>query len=314
MELSNQTSSPCQDVYQFTISERRRRTVNRPIRFRDGADWTDETVTSSISSSNECQSLLDRTNSVEPNDIRSLCRLSNNRRRGSLCSTCGLFLHLTCVRLGKAESNAVRSWMCQRCLSRVSVTTSKPAEHPAATQPSSDAQLLMLSEKLKTTKIPLKIHKWAQITAAAALADTMERGLVGDDQSWERFTSFATVALSTSSSLNPQSRQSLTTVMETNIGQFANRLTSTMDDLAVLPKDTSRPSSCATGFKNMANSKLLVGHLTAAVRIIASDGNVITPTTEIVTALRLKHPPSPLDLRPPTTERYLKRCLFLREK
>ena len=29
---------------------------------------------------------------------------------------------------------------------------------------------------------------------------------------------------------------------------------------------------------------------------------MITPTVEVVTALRLKHPPSPLDLRPPPTE------------
>ena len=53
----------------------------------------------------------------------------------------------------------------------------------------------------------------------------------------------------------------------------------------------------------MVNSKLLVGDVTAVIRIIASDDSVITPTVEVVTALRLKHPPSPLDLRPPPTER-----------
>ena len=42
--------------------------------------------------------------------------------------------------------------------------------------------------------------------------------------------------------------------------------------------------------------------MTAAVRIIASDDSVITSTAEVVTALRLKHPPSPLDLHPPPTE------------
>ena len=52
----------------------------------------------------------------------------------------------------------------------------------------------------------------------------------------------------------------------------------------------------------MVNSKLLVGDVTAAVRIIASDDSVITPTSEVVTALRLNHPPAPLDLRPPPTE------------
>ena len=53
---------------------------------------------------------------------------------------------------------------------------------------------------------------------------------------------------------------------------------------------------------NICSSKFLVGDVTAAVRIIASDDSVITPTSEVVTALRLKHPPSPHDLRPPPTE------------
>ena len=112
MELSNVTGSPCQDVFQFTISGHRRRTVNRPIRFYDGVDSSDVTATSSVSTSNVCQSLFDRTNSVETNDICSLCKVSNNRKRGRPCSSCGLFFHLTCVRLGKAESNALRSWFC----------------------------------------------------------------------------------------------------------------------------------------------------------------------------------------------------------
>ena len=142
MELSNLTSSPYQDVFQFTISRHRRNTVNRPIGFRHGADWTDATVTSSVLTSNECQSLFDRTNSVETNDICSMCNASNNRKRRRLCSSCGLFLHLTCVRLEKAESNAFRSWFCQRCLSSVSVTTYKPTEHPTSTQHSVNAQFL----------------------------------------------------------------------------------------------------------------------------------------------------------------------------
>ena len=109
MELSNLTGSPCQDVFQCTISGHRRRTVNRSIRFRDCVDSSDVASTSSVSTSNACQSFFDRTNSVETNDICSLCKVSNNRKRGRLCYSCGLFFHLTCVRLGKAESNALRS-------------------------------------------------------------------------------------------------------------------------------------------------------------------------------------------------------------
>ena len=52
----------------------------------------------------------------------------------------------------------------------------------------------------------------------------------------------------------------------------------------------------------MVNSKLLVGDVTAAVRIIASDDSVITPTSDVVTALRLIHHPTPIDLRQQPTE------------
>ena len=68
------------------------------------------------------------------------------------------------------------------------------------------------------------------------------------------------------------------------------------------PKETSQPPPCATDLRKMVNFKLLVGDVTAAVRLIASDDSVITPTSQVVLALRQKHTSSPLDLRPPPTE------------
>ena len=52
----------------------------------------------------------------------------------------------------------------------------------------------------------------------------------------------------------------------------------------------------------MVNSKFLVGDVTAAVRIIASDDSMNSPISDVVTELRLKHPLSPHDLRPPPSE------------
>ena len=63
-----------------------KKNCQQTVRFRDGADSTDVTFTSSVLTSNERQSLLDKTNSVEANDICSLCNVSNNRKRGLLCS------------------------------------------------------------------------------------------------------------------------------------------------------------------------------------------------------------------------------------
>ena len=164
--------------------------------------------------------------------------------------------------------------MCLRCLSSVSVTTFIPTGHPAVTQPSTDAQFLILSEKNKNTKIPLKIHKGARITASAALADIIELALVGYDQFWERFTCFATTALSTSSSSNPQSRQSLSDNSLTDshplwiIGPFYRRI-------------ICRPFPCATDIRKMDNSMPLFVDVTAVVRIIASGDSVKTPTADL---------------------------------
>ena len=58
----------------------------------------------------------------------------------------------------------------------------------------------------------------------------------------------------------------------------------------------------ASHFIKIVNSKLLIEDVTAAVRIVASDHSVITPTSEVATALRLRHPTSPLDFCPPPTE------------
>ena len=52
----------------------------------------------------------------------------------------------------------------------------------------------------------------------------------------------------------------------------------------------------------------------AAVRIISSDDSVITPTAKVVTALRLKHFPSPLDLRPPPIESVSQKSTFSGEE
>ena len=147
--------------------------------------------------------------------------------------------------------------------------------------------------------IPLKMPQGARITAAAALADIIKRALVGYDHSWEQLCHGGLVYLLT---VRPSDPPVIDAATKNNIGQFADRLTSFVVDRAILPKETSRPLPCATDFRMMVNSKLLVVDATAAVTIIASDHSVITSTSEIVTSLRLNHPPSPLDMRPPPTE------------
>ena len=47
------------------------------------------------------------------------------------------------------------------------------------------------------------------------------------------------------------------------------------------------------------NAKLIEGDVSAAVRVVASDDTIIHPTSEVMDALCLLHPPIPSDFRPP---------------
>ena len=230
MEFSKQTGSPSQDVDQsFMSGRRRRRNVNRPIRFHDGPNLTDVAVTSSLATSNERQSLLDWTT----NDICALCQASSHLR--SFSKGC-----IKCSQVMNMSAYMPLTGFCHNLWTRRTPSSNTTFGWRLAVE---------LSDKRKTTKI----LKGARITAAVALADIIERVLVGEDQSWERIIRFTTEALSKSSSSDLQSRQSLTAAMNTNIAQFADWLTFIIVDRAILPTDTSRPSPRSTDFRKVIN-------------------------------------------------------------
>ena len=97
---------------------RDRRSIIPPIRFRYDLDPIDRDQSPVKNGS------LTLPGSARPvsetyfqsTDVCLSCQTSNHRKSGRYCASCGLFYHLACARLKKAETSGLRTWLCQRCL------------------------------------------------------------------------------------------------------------------------------------------------------------------------------------------------------
>ena len=50
-------------------------------------------------------------------DLRCpICKIINKRKNSNKCDECGLWFHLSCVRLTGAQAQALRRWLCPACL------------------------------------------------------------------------------------------------------------------------------------------------------------------------------------------------------
>ena len=101
---------------------RDRRVINPPIHFRYDLDPIDRDQSSCHPPLNNGFSTLPgsaRPVSVtyfQSTDLCPFCQTSNHRNSGRYCASCGIFYHLACARLKKAECSGFRTWLCQRCL------------------------------------------------------------------------------------------------------------------------------------------------------------------------------------------------------
>ena len=101
---------------------RDRRIINPPIRFRYDLDPIDRDQSPCPPPVNNGFSTLPGSarpvseTYLQSTDVCPSCQTSNNSKSGRYCASCGLSYHLACVRLKKAESSGLRTWLCQRCL------------------------------------------------------------------------------------------------------------------------------------------------------------------------------------------------------
>ena len=225
---------------------RDRRSIILPIRFRYDLDPIDRDQSPCHRPVNNGSSTLP--GSARPvsetyfqsTDVCPSCQTSNHRRSGRYCASCGLFYHLACARLKKAESSGLRTWLCQRCLFPEHATLSSPQ---SSTAPSTNQHLLderelsmnspncvdnadnvlkRISQLRRFYRIPIRIP------VAEALANAIDRTITSaSNTDWNNFVSFPILALGVP--ISPSNAgSSLSSVIRTNL----KRLTQSPFDLS----------------------------------------------------------------------------------
>ena len=162
-------------------------------------------------------------------DVCPSCQASNHRKSGRYCASCGIFYHLACARLKKAESSGLRTWLCQRCLFPEHATLSSPQP---STAPSMNKHLLderelpmdspncyadnvlkRISQLRRFYRIPIRIPKSCRIPIAEAIDRTITSASNTD---WNNLVSIPILAFGAPiSPINAGS--SLTSVIRANL-------------------------------------------------------------------------------------------------
>ena len=233
------------------------------------------------------------------------CNIVNARKNGRTCSACDNYHHLACVKLTKNLSAGLNTWHCRSCLPlRTPPTNRNSRPVPFPTDPRDI--LCRLHELRSVACIPKCIPKAARIQAADALSSTINEALVSNGaDDWNRLVFFAPLALGLYRS--KEVKCSLASRLKKRISAFRDNpdlhKTTFPDDIASSPvtsPSTATDRDASSQLRARVNSKLMEGDVSAAIRVLASDDTVVHPTPEVLTALRLKHPDAPADIRPIT--------------
>ena len=308
------------DYCEVTMANTRdRRSIIPPIRFRYGLDPIDRDQSPCHPPVNNDSSTL--TGSARPvsetyfqsTDVCPSCQTSNHRKSGRYCASCGIFYHLACARLKKAESSGLRTWLCQRCLfpEHATLSSSQPSTAPSMNQHLSDERELLdspncvdnadnvlkrVSQLRRFYRIPIRIPKSCRIPVAEALAEAIDRTITSaSNTDWNNFVSFPILALGVPISPN-NAGSSLSSV----IRAILKRLTQSPFDPSTLCQQlpchqARRESSPSENLRSLVNTKLMLNDIKAAIRVVSSDDTVLEVTPGVLQALILKHPSEPED-------------------
>ena len=234
-------------------------------------------------------------------DVCPSCQTSNHRKSGRYYASCGLFYHLACARLKKAESSGLRTWLCQRCLFPEQSSTAPsinqhllderelPMNSPNCVD-NADNVLKRISQLRRFYRIPIRIPKSCRIPVAEVIDRTITSASNTD---WNNFLSFPILALGVP--ISPSNAgSSLSSVIRANL----KRLTQSHFDLSILCQQlpchqARRESSPYENHRSHVNTKLMLNDIKATIRVVSSDDTVLEVTPEVFQALILKHPSEP---------------------
>ena len=188
---------------------RDRHFINPPIRFRcDLVPIDKDQSTCHPPVNNGSSTLLGSARPVsqtyfQSTDVCPSCQTSNHSKSGRYCASCGIFYHLACARLKKAESSGLRTWLCQRCLFPERAILSSPQ---LSTAPSMNKHLLDKREQPMDSpncvdnadnvlKRISQLHRFyripIRIPVAEALAEAIDRTITpASNTDWNNFAPF----------------------------------------------------------------------------------------------------------------------------
>ena len=228
------------------------------------------------------------------------CTSVSIRKAAINCSICGERWHTSCAKLTLAQAQALDVWHCSICRGSDSpslalATTSIPSSaqlgnHSAAnTHPSNLAK--RLSELRSSCSVIRRIPKAARASAADCLSKLISTALAEPSaDTWERFLSFAFVALRAPPENTGDLRPTTATAIKRQVVDME------LGSQAIPVKRSAQRKSPPEGdIARRVHSKCADGDIKAALRTLTSNEDFVRPTTDIMSALRRKHPPTPPD-------------------
>ena len=159
--------------------------------------------------------------------------------------------------------------------------------------PDAETTLEAVFQACRERRILVRIPKSVRSTVAEALTSSINDAIsTGDDISWSKLLSFASVEFGVSSR-DHNSSTSQASIVCSNLLKFDSSLpTLTVSSPTILHVSNMSP---AQSLRSLVHRKLSLGDVSAAIRVIASDDTVLDVTSGVLRALRLKHPGVPAD-------------------
>jgi len=129
------------------------------------------------------------------------CHTINRKKRSIRCSHCESSWHLSCVKLRKAQADALSCWWCPDCTSfgyrKPQVQDQAPSQSPDVTQTADPGLAVTLAQLKRTRTVIRRIPRGARIPASQALTTLIETAVSdGTWQAWSRLLQFPHVTLS----------------------------------------------------------------------------------------------------------------------
>ena len=232
------------------------------------------------------------------------------------CGVCSRYWHMTCVRLNKAQANALSRWWCPDCVkisSQIALSaesfSSQSLNTPATQQLEPDvadtpADLgLILAGLRRSRPVVRRIPKGARIAAADALASLLEKAVASrESEPWSKLMRFPYEALSArvgtaKGSLTTKIKQQIATYNEpsSSVLDYCHQDQSAQNARKTPTKNRRKKELSSDKLKRSVGLKLSDGDVKGAIRLLSSADSVAQDSVKTIEALRAKHPPAPED-------------------